>query len=244
MEPSIERLWRKRAEYDARLSKLRSNEGDQQPQPSPPAPAGAAADSEHHPTLPQPPKPPQELQTNLSPQKEEGLPRAPRIETSQGTHSTGSSLVNRMASIVSSSSRIAPPSTGRQSEQVKSSHAPAQVTSSVAMAAFKHTNLPADDDVVSGISLMGNQLDKTVRRMNQSSVLQRSRTKGVGDIKAENTALLIQAVAKNDSNTVNSMLQQGLGSIDDTDSSGNSNSPPASPNLSLIIAQRCATSPA
>ena len=99
------------------------------------------------------------------------------------------------------------------------------------MAAFKHTNLPADDDVVSGISLMGNQLDKTVRRMNQSSVLQRSRTKGVGDIKAENTALLIQAVAKNDSNTVNSMLQQGLGSIDDTDSSGNSNSPPASPNL-------------
>ena len=74
---------------------------------------------------------------------------APTIETSQGTHSPGSasSLANRMASIVSSSSRVAPPSTGRQAEQVnstgrqaeqvKSSSAPVQVTSSVATAASR-----------------------------------------------------------------------------------------------------------
>jgi hypothetical protein len=95
--------------------------------------------------------------------------------------------------------------------------------------------LPDDGAFVSGINLMGRQLDATVRSLNQSSFLQRSRTRGTADIKRENTLMLIQAVASNDSNTVNSMLQNGLGSIGDTDSSGNStHSPPRPPKPKVL----------
>lgn len=222
----MERLWRKRAEYDAKLGKSSTRLSNDI---SSPALVASANDPS---LLPQPPKEAVQIQTEIPLKQEEERWREASPPTAPSRlSSSAASLAKRMvtsATAVSSKSRAAPPSRNSARDATQSQDAAPAIhrSSSITTAAFKYSeNSRGEDDVVSGISLMGLQMGSTVRRMNQSAVLQRSRTKGMSEVKAENTMLLIQAVARNDSNTVNSMLQQGLGSIDDTDGSGNSNPP-------------------
>jgi hypothetical protein len=218
----MERLWRKRAEYDAKLGKSRAG----LPIEVPSKPAAAPAESP--PIPPQLPKEDAEVQSGLSLRQEEERRRVSSPQSAPSRPSSGSAaLAKRMATAVSSSARAAP--SPRVPSQGQDAASGIHNSSSITKAAFKYSdNSTSGDGAASGISLMGPQLESTVRRLNQSAVLQRSRAKGMSEIKAENTMLLIQAVARNDSNTVNSMLQQGQGSIDDTDDCGNS-APPTPP---------------
>jgi hypothetical protein len=242
MDPSIERLWRKRADFDARLSASRADSTNADKKHSAPPPSTPNEAAEVLPSLSQPPKHAVELKTSHPLQVEEQRPQSPSSTTSSSRPSSG--FTKRMISSISQPAGL--PKHSAQGEGAPGPRSPR--TSSIAMAAMKYSDSSRDDgSVVSGINLMGHQLDATMRRMNQSSVLQRGRTKGMADIKAENTLMLFQAVACNDSNTVNSMLQKGSGCIGDTDSSGNSMRPPCTHRRQLtpfLTPQPCATSPA
>ena len=171
-------------------------------------------------------------------------PRVPTPKASQNRPISGTAgLAKRLSSVLSST----------QSAESEPAHSGPRDGPSIAAAAFKYAGSTQPDAAsASGISLMGSQLAAAERRINRSSVLNRSRTQGLSNMMAESALLLIQAVARNDSDTVNLMLQQGLGSIDDTDSSGNSTLPPRPqqpcprtiPNPLPLAPQPCATSPA
>jgi len=248
-ESALDKLWRKRAEYDARSATHAGNQISEIAQPLPLSPAGAAsAEAQGNggggPGLNQLPVPKQPkqgpgLQIDLPFQQEQAQPRVPTPKAAQSRPLSGTvGLAKRLSSAVSSAAKAAA--------------AGPQDGPSIAVAAFQYKGSTQRE--VSGISLMGGQLASAERRISRSSVLNRNRTQGMSAVMAENTALLIQAVARNDSDTVNSMLKQGAGSMDDTDSRGNSTPPPPPrpfclpntvPNTSPPPApQPCATLPA
>ena len=245
----MERLWRKRADFDAKLlaSRAASPVAGDKFSVQPPSPAHQASE-EVRPSSPLPPVQAAESQTRHSTQQEQQQRPQAHISIAS-TRLSSSGVLSRAKRLVSSTSRASAPPP-KHSSTIGASAPPLKHSSTIgvtpsdarggatvtplapiAVAAMKFSDrLPDDGAFVSGINLMGRQLDATVRSLNQSSFLQRSRTRGTADIKGENTLMLIQAVASNDSNTVNSMLQNGLGSIGDTDSSGNStHSPPRPP---------------
>jgi ankyrin repeat protein len=222
-ESALERLWRKRAEYDARKLNSQAAAGEVNAANSFPMPAPltvTATEKEGQKQLPVPAPAPQ---TGAPPQP------ADQPQPPQNLSSSSSVLLAKRVVLLNSSA-------ARHSQRASQNIVDTSESPSIAAAAFRTPEQRAapetrlcnqpdasacdDGHFVSGISIMGSQSQSTVRRLNQSAMLQRTST-----VRSERTLQLVQAVARNDFNAVNSMLQQGLGSIDDTDSNGNSKMP-------------------